>query len=54
MEGKEKIFNFLSELLPNAYHLIKNNGISVKDSLVDSIEDFNSKNKMVLFFQNEG
>jgi hypothetical protein len=44
MEGREEIFNFLSELLPNAYHLIKNNGISVENLLVERKKDINPKN----------
>jgi hypothetical protein len=44
LNGKEEVFNFLSELLPNAYHLIKNNGISVENLLVESKKDINPKN----------
>ena len=44
LNGKEEVFNFLSELLPNAYHFIKNNGITVENLLVESKKDINPKN----------
>jgi len=44
LNGKEEIFNFLSELLPSAYHLIENNGIVVENLLVESKKDINPKN----------
>lgn len=44
LNGKEEVINFLSELLPNAYHLIKSNGIAVVNLLVESKKDINPKN----------
>ena len=47
LNGKEEVFNFLSELLPNAYYFIKNNGITVENLLVESKKDINPKNFIV-------
>jgi hypothetical protein len=43
LNGKEEIFNFLSELLPNTYHFIKNNGNFVEHLLVERKKDINAK-----------
>jgi hypothetical protein len=44
LNGKEEVFKFLSDLLSNAYHFIKNNGITVENLLVESKKDINPKN----------
>lgn len=41
MAGKEEIFTFLSDLLPNTYHFFKSQGIFVKGLLVEKKNDIN-------------
>jgi len=43
LNGKEKFFDFLSDLLPNTYHFIKNKGMSVKNLLTECEKDINAK-----------
>jgi hypothetical protein len=46
--GKEEIFNFLSELLPNVYHIIKNKGFTVESLLIERKKDMNP-NEFIVF-----
>jgi hypothetical protein len=43
LNGKEEVFNFLSELLPDTYDFIKYKGILVENLLVESKKDINAK-----------
>ncbi len=43
LNGKEEVFDFLSNLLPDTYHFIKNEGIFVENLLVEIKKDINAK-----------
>ena len=48
LQGKEEIFIFLSELLPNIYHIINNNGFPIEGLLVERKKDINP-NEFIVF-----